>query len=94
MQTRSPTKTAGSTSSIIAAIQAEIPPVTQGGRCWHERVPQEHADTIRAIHAAWHDGLFGARRITAARVISRRLRDMGIEIGTQGVVAWLRLPKS
>jgi hypothetical protein len=32
--------------------------------------------------------------MTAARVISRRLRDLGIDIGTQGVIAWLRLPKS
>ena len=94
-RTQSPTSTATSTSAaIIASISEEVGVPMPGSRPWHERVPQEHAETVRAIHAAWHDGLFGTRKMTAARVISRRLRDLGIDIGTQGVIAWLRLPKS
>lgn len=94
-RTQSPTNTATSTlADIIRSIREEIPPPTQGGKPWHERVPPEHAETVRAIHHAWHDGLFGSRKITAARVIKRKLSDMGIDIGEQGVVAWLKLPRS
>jgi hypothetical protein len=94
-RTQSPTSTATSTSAaIIASISEEVGVPMPGSRPWHERVPLEHAETVKAIHAAWHDGLFGTRKATAARVISRRLRDLGIDIGTQGVIAWLRLPKS
>jgi hypothetical protein len=94
-RTQSPTSTATSTSAdIIASIRAEIPPASQRSRPWHQRVPAEHADTVRAIHDAWHDGLFGTRRYPAARAISKRLRDLGIDIGEQGVIAWLQLPRS
>ena len=94
-RTQSQTNTATSTSAdIIRSISEEVGVPSPGSRPWHERVPPEHAETVRAIHAAWHDGLFGTRKMTAARVISRRLRDLGIDIGNQGVIAWLRLPRS
>jgi len=94
-RTLSQTSTATSTSAdIIALISEEVGVPSPGSRPWHDRVPPEHAETVKAIHAAWHDGLFGTRKMTAARVISRRLRDLGIDIGTQGVIAWLRLPRS
>ena len=94
-RTQSPTSKAGSTSAdIIRSISEEVGVPSPGSRPWHERVPPEHAETVRAIHAAWYDGLFGTRKMTAARVISRRLRDLGIDIGAQGIVAWLRLPRS
>ena len=95
-RTQSPTSKAGSTSAsdIVRSISEEVGVPLPGSRPWHERVPPEHADTVKAIHAAWHDGLFGTRKMTAARVISRRLRDLGIDIGNQGVIAWLRLPRS
>ena len=90
-QTQSLTTTAG---SIIEEIRAAIPPANRGSRPWHERVPAEHAETLREIHDAWHDGLFGSRRYPAAAAISKRLSDLGIDIGEQGVIAWLRLPRS
>jgi hypothetical protein len=47
---------------------------------------------IDAIHSAWHAGTFGTKKITAARTISATLREFGIVIGEQGVIAWLELP--
>lgn len=91
-QTQSPTITAG---SIIEEIRAAIPPASRGSRPWHERVSAEHAETVKAIHGAWHDGLFGALKAPAARAIAKRLRGLGIsDTGEQGVIAWLQLPKS
>jgi hypothetical protein len=55
-------------------------------------VAEEHRETLAAIHAAWHSGAFGTRRITAARTISQKLRELGITIGEQGVRTWLDLP--
>lgn len=80
------------TRDIVAEIAAAIPPATPGSRPWWERVPDQHAATIDAIHAAWHRGEFGVRKITAARIIAKALAEFGITIGEQGVLAWLRLP--
>ena len=77
---------------IVAEIAAAIPQKRPGSRAWWERAPAEHAETLTAIHAAWHRGELGSRKITAARVICRALADMGITIGEQGVIAWLELP--
>lgn len=76
---------------IVAEIAAAIPAATQGPRPWWERVPEEHVATVRAIHAAWHAGALGPRKSTAARVISEKLKPLGISIGQQGVIAWLKL---
>lgn len=77
---------------LVAEIAAEIPKTT-GPLPWWQRVPAEHQPTLRVIHAAWRDGSFGARRITAARVIASKLRnEYGVEIREQGVVKWLNLP--
>lgn len=80
------------TRDVVAEIAAAIPVKRPGSRSWWERTGPEHADTLAAIHAAWHRGEFGSRRITAARVISKTLSDFGITIGEQGVIAWLNLP--
>lgn len=76
---------------LIAEIAGEIPAARQGTRPWYERVPDEHAATVKAIHDAWHAGAFGTRRITAARVIAPKLKTLGITIGEQGVISWLKL---
>lgn len=93
MQTQSPMSTAGSTSDIIQAIRSEIPE-TQRSVPWFKRVPPEHAETVNAIHQAWHDGVFGHQKYPAARAIAAKLRDLGIDIREQGVIAWLKLPRS
>jgi hypothetical protein len=80
------------TRDIVAEIAAAVPRNAHGSRPWHERVPSEHRETLDAIHAAWHAGAFGAKKITAARTISQKLRELGITIGEQGVMAWLDLP--
>lgn len=79
-------------SDIVAAIARQIPSARPGSLPWWERTPPEHDSTLAAIHAAWHRGEFGPRRITAARVIAKQLREMGVQIGEQGVIAWLKLP--
>lgn len=78
---------------LVAEIAAAIPPARPGSRPWWERAAERHAETLDAIHAAWHRGEFGARKITAARVISRALAELGITIGEQGVVSWLEQPR-
>ena len=79
---------------IVAEIAATIPPNRHGSRPWYERVAAEHGELLAAIHAGWHDGAFGAQRNPAAKAISAKLKECGIEIGTQGVLQGLRLPKS
>jgi hypothetical protein len=93
-RTQSQTNTAGSTSDIIALIRAEIPPASDRHRPWWLRVAPEHVETVAAIHSAWHDGIFGTAKYPAARAISTKLRDLGIDIGEQGVVRWLSQAKS
>jgi hypothetical protein len=80
------------TRDIVAEIAAAVPHAAPGSRPWHARVAEEHRETLAAIHAAWHAGAFGNRRITAARTISQKLRELGITIGEQGVRTWLDLP--
>lgn len=77
---------------IVAAIAAAIPQNRPGSRPWWERAAPEHAATLEAIHAAWHRGEFGPRKITAARVIAKALAEFDINIGEQGVISWLELP--
>jgi hypothetical protein len=79
---------------IVAEIAATIPPNRHGSRPWYERVAAEHGELLAAIRAGWHDGAFGAQRNPAAKAISAKLKECGIEIGTQGVLHWLRLPRS
>jgi hypothetical protein len=80
------------TRDIVAEIAAKVPRDTHGSRPWWERAPDKHRATLDAIHAAWHSGTFGPQKRPAARVISQALAEMGIRIGEQGVVTWLRLP--
>jgi hypothetical protein len=80
------------TRDIVAEIAAAVPRRQHGTPPWHERVPAEHHETLQAIHAAWHAGAFGVKKITAARTISAKLAEFGITIGEQGVMAWLDLP--
>jgi hypothetical protein len=77
---------------IVAELQSEITLVPSGSRPWWQRTPKEHAPTLAAIHAAWHRGELGNRKITAARAIAAKLQTLGITIGSQGVLAWLKLP--
>jgi hypothetical protein len=77
---------------LVAEIASEIPIPRQGTQPWYRRLPAEHVDTVRAIHEAWHAGQLGTRRITAARVIAAKLERLGIQIGEQGVIHWLKMP--
>jgi hypothetical protein len=80
------------TRDIVAEIAAAVPRNAHGSKPWHLRVPEEHRETLDAIHAAWHAGAFGTKKSTAARTISEKLRELSIVIGEQGVMAWLDLP--
>jgi hypothetical protein len=80
------------TRDIVAEIAAKVPRNKHGSRPWWTRVPDEHRGMLDAIHSAWHAGTFGSKKITAARTISATLREFGIIIGEQGVIAWLELP--
>jgi|694.fasta_scaffold15985_6 hypothetical protein len=80
------------TRDILAELKTEIPAMPSNNRPWWERAPREHAATLAAIHAAWHRGELGSRKSTAARAIASKLQTLDITIGSQGVLAWLRLP--
>jgi len=80
-------------SDIVAEIAAAVPRNQHGQLPWHVRSQAEHGDTLAAIHAAWHAGVFGQKKKTAARAIADKLKTMGITIGEQGVMNWLDLPK-
>ena len=79
---------------IVAEIAATVPRATTGSQRWHQRVGDKHREMLAAIHAAWHDGAFGSKNAPAARAISAKLQELGIDIGPQGVLQWLRLPRS
>ena len=79
-------------SDVVAEIAASIPARTHGTRPWWERAGDEHRELLDAIHAGWYAGTFGAKKITAARRISAKLKELGITIGEQGVATWLELP--
>jgi hypothetical protein len=78
---------------VVREISANVPRKLHGTRPWWERASAEHRPVLAAIHAAWHAGEFGTKKITAARTISGKLREFGIVIGEQGVMNWLDLPQ-
>ena len=80
-------------SDIVAEIAAAVPRNQHGQLPWHVRAEAEHGEALAAIHAAWHEGAFGTKKITAARTISAKLKTLGITIGEQGVMNWLDMPR-
>lgn len=76
-------------TSIVDEIAAAIPDGPTS-KPWWQRLNDDQKKLIKPILAAWHAGSFGSRRITAARVISDHLSKHGINIGQQGVQAWLQ----
>lgn len=79
-------------SEAVAKLAASIPKNQHGAKPWWERVDPQHQELLDAIHAAWHSGELGAKRLTAARGIVPMLAENGINIGEQGVITWLKLP--
>lgn len=76
---------------VIAEICANLPPPTP--LSWEHRVAPEHKPTLVEIKAAYRDGAFGTKRVTAARAISKFLNDNRIStVGPQGVIQWLAKP--
>ena len=79
---------------IVAEIAATMPPQKHGAQPWHLREAAQHGELFAAIHGGWHDGAFGSQQMQAARAIAAKLKECGINIGPQGVLHWLRLPRS
>lgn len=79
-------------SEVVARIAAQVPRNAHGTRPWWERYAETHGELLDAIHAGWHAGTFGPRKLPAAKIISATLAEHGITIGEQGVTTWLRLP--
>ena len=76
-------------TSVIDEVRALIPQ-TVGVRPWWERLDATQSKMVAEILEAWHGGVFGTQRRTAARAISQTLKRHGIDIGEQGVEGWLR----
>lgn len=76
-------------ASVIDEI-ASLIPERVGVRPWWERVSPDVASALPGVLEAWQSGQFGAQRRTAARAIAAWLNKRGVEIGVQGVEAWLR----
>lgn len=74
---------------VVDEIASLIPERT-GARPWWERVDQSQAAMLEEILKAWQSGVFGSKRRTAAKAISVALRKRGVDIGEQGVEAWLK----
>jgi hypothetical protein len=73
---------------IVAEIALLIPE-GHSSRPWWLRLTEEQAAILPPIKEAWMAGRLGKRKATAARAISSKLKEFGINIGTQGVLAWL-----
>jgi hypothetical protein len=59
-------------------------------KAWWMKLTDEQKAKIGPIRDAYHAGVFGKREITACRALSGVLAELGINIGPQGVKAWLK----
>ena len=75
--------------SAVAEIAALVPK-SRRGMPWWERCTPAVTAALPGILKGWREGAFGPHRYTAARAIAAWLKQHGVEIGEQGVVAWLR----
>lgn len=76
--------------NLVDQVLQEIADNPVGVQPWYRKVGQEHAATLAELLEAWKSGRLGKHRMTAARAISKILRDRGIaDVGRQGVDQWL-----
>lgn len=76
-------------ASLIDEIAASIPE-SHSGWPWWKRLDESQRELTQPILAAWRSGKFGNAKMPAARAIATKLREHGIKIGAQGVLAWLQ----
>ena len=79
----------GKAANVIDEIAAMIPE-RPGVRPWWERVDPSLASALPGVLQAWREGQFGAKRRPAAKAIAAWLVKNGVQIGEQGVDAWLK----
>jgi hypothetical protein len=78
--------------SLRDRIVAKIPARRTGFQPWYERTPPDVMAELEQLRAAWRAGEIESPKITLARAISQTLAEMGVIVGPQGVVHWLRNP--
>jgi hypothetical protein len=72
------------------AIRAAVPPVVKRTPAWWERLDADTLAEVEAIRRDFHAGALGGSRSAVARAIASELTARGlVEIGWQGVTAWL-----
>lgn len=77
--------------SLVDDVVQQLAENPVGVQPWYRKVSRDHADTLAELLEAWKSGRLGKHRMTAARAISKILRDRGIaNVGPQGVDVWLQ----
>lgn len=70
-------------------IVGMIPTRRQGHMAWHERVDAKTLAELEDLRASWRAGEIESPKLTLAKAISTVVRELGVDVGPQGVVAWL-----
>lgn len=77
--------------SLSAAIRAAIPDPARGTLPWYERLPADKRAELEELKREHRAGLLPGTRYGLAATISEELRVRGlVNVGIQGVSAWLR----
>ena len=77
--------------SLADSIKAALPRRWQGFAPWHERIDPAVLEELKKLRAEWQSGELVIGCKTLATVIAKRLNDEQLSnIGTQGVLAWLK----
>ena len=60
---------------------------------WHKRIDAKTLAELEELRTAWRAGEIESPKRTLAKAISTVIRDVGIDVGPQGVIAWLDLDR-
>lgn len=75
---------------LILAKLAALPP---RHKTWFDRLDPESKELVVGLKREWLEGVHKTSAIRLAELIATTLRESGeSNVGTQGVVAWLRKP--
>lgn len=77
--------------SLVGDVLADVPvTIKHGTSPWYLRIKPEHQAAVDELREAWVAGKIPVPKMTASRIISRKLNERGIStVGAQGVLSWL-----
>lgn len=77
--------------SLTEMVKASVETRAHRLNTWFERIAPEHQKELLEIKKAWREGSLKSSAFRLAEDISQSCRELGVSnIGTQGVIQWLR----